>query len=54
MSKERDKFDLEEWLIEFAVRVIRTAESLPEKTKIRLHNSIPPGRDSTFDIKSAC
>jgi len=22
MSKERDKFDLEEWLIEFAVRVM--------------------------------
>ena len=36
MSKERDKFDLEERLIEFAVRVIRTAESLP-KTKTGKH-----------------
>ena len=36
MSKERDKFDLEERLIEFAVRVIRTAESLP-KTKTGNH-----------------
>ncbi|MBW2739712.1 MAG: four helix bundle protein [Deltaproteobacteria bacterium] len=38
MSKERDKFDLEERLIEFAVRVIRTAESLL-KTKIGNHIS---------------
>ena len=38
MSKERDKFDLEERLIEFAVRVIRTAESLP-KTKTGNHIS---------------
>jgi len=38
MSKEQDKFDLEERLIEFAVRVIRTAESLP-KTKIGNHIS---------------
>ena len=47
MSKELDKFDLEERLIEFAVRVIRTAESLPKRTRIKLHNS-------TFDIKSVC
>ena len=38
MSKEREKFDLEERLIEFAVRVIRTAESLP-KTKTGNHIS---------------
>ena len=38
MSKKRDKFDLEERLIEFAVRVIRTAESLP-KTKTGNHIS---------------
>ena len=38
MSKEHDKFDLEERLIEFAVRVIRTAESLP-KTKTGNHIS---------------
>ena len=38
MSKERDKFDLEERLIEFAVRVIRVAESLP-KTKTGNHIS---------------
>jgi len=35
MSKERT-FDLEEWLIDFAVRVIRTADSLP-KSKIGNH-----------------
>ena len=38
MSKERNKFDLEERLIEFAVRVIRTAGSLP-KTKTENHIS---------------
>jgi len=38
MSKEQDKFELEERQIEFAVRVIRTAESLP-KTKIGIHVS---------------
>jgi len=38
MSKERNKFDLEERLIEFAVRVIRTAGSLP-KTKTGNHIS---------------
>ena len=35
MSKER-KFDIEERLIDFAVRIIRTAESLP-KTKAGNH-----------------
>jgi len=35
MSKEKE-FDLEERLIEFAVRVIKTAESLPNtKTGIK-------------------
>ena len=38
MSKECKKFDLEERLIDFAVRVIRTTESLP-KTKIGNHIS---------------
>ncbi|RLC25964.1 MAG: hypothetical protein DRH21_03255 [Deltaproteobacteria bacterium] len=38
MSKERDKFELEERLIEFAVRVIQTAGSLP-KTKTGNHIS---------------
>ena len=38
MSKELKKFDLEERLIDFAVRIIRTAESLP-KTKIGNHIS---------------
>jgi len=38
MSKERREFDLEERLVDFAVRVIRTAESLP-KTKIGNHIS---------------
>ncbi|MBC2715272.1 MAG: four helix bundle protein [Desulfobacteraceae bacterium] len=38
MSKECREFDLEERLIDFAVRVIRTAESLP-KTKIGNHIS---------------
>jgi len=36
MSKERRTFDLEERLIDFAVRIIRTAESLP-KTKVGNH-----------------
>jgi four helix bundle protein len=38
MSKDNRKFDLEELLIDFAVRIIRTAESLP-KTKIGNHIS---------------
>ncbi len=38
MSKGCKKFDLEERLVDFAVRVIRTAESLP-KTKIGNHIS---------------
>ena len=33
MSKEKRDFDLEDRLIDFAVRIIRTAESLP-KTKV--------------------
>jgi four helix bundle protein len=36
MSKENRIFDLEERLIDFAVRIIRTAESLP-KTKVGNH-----------------
>jgi four helix bundle protein len=36
MSKESRKYDLEERLIDFAVRIIRTAESLP-KTKVGNH-----------------
>jgi four helix bundle protein len=36
MSKERETFDLEERLIESAVRIIRAAESLP-KTKVGNH-----------------
>lgn len=36
MSKENKQFDLEDRLIDFAVRVIRTAESLP-KTKVGRH-----------------
>ena len=38
MSKENKGFDLEERLIDFAVRVIRAAESLP-KSKIGNHIS---------------
>jgi four helix bundle protein len=38
MSKECRIFDLEERLIDFAVRIIRTAESLP-KTKVGNHIS---------------
>ena len=38
MSKKCREFDLQERLIDFAVRVIRTAESLP-KTKIGNHIS---------------
>ena len=36
MSKDSRTFDLEECLIDFAVRIIRTAESLP-KTKAGNH-----------------
>jgi len=36
MSKENRIFDLEERLIDFAIRIIRTAESLP-KTKVGNH-----------------
>ena len=36
MSKENKIFDIEERLIDFAVRIIRTAESLP-KTKVGNH-----------------
>ena len=36
MSKEKDEFDLEARLIDFAVRIIKLAESLP-KTKIGKH-----------------
>ena len=36
MSKDKRSFDLEERLIDFAVRIIRIAESLP-KTKIGNH-----------------
>ena len=36
MSKEKRDFDLEDRLIDFAVRIIRTAESLP-KTKVGNH-----------------
>ena len=38
MSKDKRTFDLEERLIDFAVRIIRIAESLP-KTKIGKHVS---------------
>jgi four helix bundle protein len=36
MSKESRKYDLEERLIDFAVRIIRTAESLP-RTRVGNH-----------------
>src|SRR3989338_4066972 len=36
MSKDKRQFDLEERLIDFAVRIIRTAESLP-KTRVGNH-----------------
>ena len=36
MSKERKKFDLEDRLIDFSVRIIRTAGALP-KTKAGYH-----------------
>ncbi len=36
MSKETRTFDLEDRLIDFAVRIVRTAESLP-KTKVGNH-----------------
>jgi len=36
MSKDKRQFDLEECLIDFAVRIIRAAESLP-KTRVGNH-----------------
>ncbi len=36
MSKDKRQFDLEERLIDFAVRIIRTVESLP-KTRVGNH-----------------
>jgi four helix bundle protein len=36
MSKDKRQFDLEERLIDFAVRIIRTADSLP-KTRVGNH-----------------
>jgi len=36
MSQERDTFDLEDRLIDFAVRIIQVAESLP-KTRVGTH-----------------
>ncbi|MCD4762931.1 MAG: hypothetical protein K8R28_02790 [Desulfobacterales bacterium] len=63
MSKVCREFDIEERLIDFAVRVVRTAESLP-KTKIGNHISAQlirsgtspqnKNKTSTFDIKSVC
>lgn len=38
MSKEGKQYDLESRLVDFAVRIIRTAESLP-KTQVGLHIS---------------
>ena len=38
MSKEKREFDLEERLIDFAVRIIRTTDSLP-KSKVGRHIS---------------
>ena len=38
MSKDKRKFDLEERLIDFAIRIIRIAESLP-KTRVGNHIS---------------
>ncbi|OGQ96323.1 MAG: hypothetical protein A2521_10830 [Deltaproteobacteria bacterium RIFOXYD12_FULL_57_12] len=53
MSKRNREFDLEGRLIDFTVRIIRTAETLP-KTKIGNHG--PKGqnfmiRNSLFDIR---
>ena len=59
MSKDKRIFDLEERLIDFAVRIIRTAESLP-KTRAGNHIAgqlIRCGeenliiRNSLFDIR---
>ena len=70
MSKVCREFDIKERLIDLAVRVIRTTESLP-KTKIGNHISgqlirsgtspapttmmqLYKNKTSTFDIKSVC
>jgi four helix bundle protein len=46
MSNDLKKYDLEERLVDFAVRIIRTAESLP-KTKTGNHISGPLIRSGT-------
>jgi len=53
MSKGKKEFDIEDRLFDFAVRIIRTAETLP-KTEIGNHS--PKGqnfmiRNSLFDIR---
>jgi hypothetical protein len=45
MSKENSEFDLEDRLIDFAVRIIRTTEALP-KTKVGKHIA---GQLETFE-----
>jgi hypothetical protein len=50
MSKESRDFDLEERLIDFAVRVIRIAESLP---KSRVGNHIAGQLKENFIIRNS-
>jgi hypothetical protein len=47
MSKEGNTFDLEDRLIDFAVRILRIAESLPETRNRTSSFEIPC---ATFDI----
>ena len=61
MSKDNRIFDLEERLIDFAVRIIRTAESLPKTRagnhiagqRIRCGTSPAPNYGEAQSIKTA-
>ena len=48
-EKEDKTYDLEERLIDFAVRIIRMAESLPE-TKVANHNDWISGSNQPYGL----
>ena len=51
VTKENKEFDLANRFIDFAVRIIYVAESLP-KTKVRIRNSVVrPARNAFDDVR---
>jgi len=48
-EKEDKTYDLEEGLIDFAIRIIRMAESLP-KTKVANHNDWTSGSNQPYGL----